>query len=190
MLAAWRIADPLEAPLAVSVNVSRAELALGDKLLRRVRDTLAAAGLPASCLQLEVTEREVMRDPEASQQLMHALRKLGVRLAMDDFGTGTSSLACLRDYPFDVIKIDRSFIRDISTRADVMAVVHATLTLIANLGRETVAEGVEDAAQVSALQSLGCRYAQGYYFARPQTRAQLGDALALSQQFALQQPAA
>lgn len=190
MLAAWRIADPLEAPLAVSVNVSRAELALGDKLLRRVCDTLAAAGLPASCLQLEVTEREVMRDPEASQQLMHALRKLGVRLAMDDFGTGTSSLACLRDYPFDVIKIDRSFIRDISTRADVMAVVHATLTLIANLGRETVAEGVEDAAQVSALQSLGCRYAQGYYFARPQTRAQLGHVLALSQQFALQQPAA
>ena len=190
MLAAWRIADPLDAPLAVSVNVSRAELALGDKLLRRVCDTLAAAGLPASCLQLEVTEREVMRDPEASQQLMHALRKLGVRLAMDDFGTGTSSLACLRDYPFDVIKIDRSFIRDISTRADVMAVVHATLTLIANLGRETVAEGVEDAAQVSALQSLGCRYAQGYYFARPQTRTQLGHTLALSQQFALQQPAA
>ena len=190
MLAAWRIADPLDAPLAVSVNVSRAELALGDKLLRRVCDTLAAAGLPASCLQLEVTEREVMRDPEASQQLMHALRKLGVRLAMDDFGTGTSSLACLRDYPFDVIKIDRSFIRDISTRADVMAVVHATLTLNANLGRETVAEGVEDAAQVSALQSLGCRYAQGYYFARPQTRTQLGHTLALSQQFALQQPAA
>lgn len=190
MLAAWRIADPLEAPLAVSVNVSRAELALGDKLLRRVCDTLAAAGLPASCLQLEVTEREVMRDPEASQQLMHALRKLGVRLAMDDFGTGTSSLACLRDYPFDVIKIDRSFIRDISTRADVMAVVHATLMLIANLGRETVAEGVEDAAQVSALQSLGCRYAQGYYFAKPQTRAQLGHALARANQFALQQPAA
>ena len=190
MLAAWRIADPLEAPLAVSVNVSRAELALGDKLLRRVCDTLAAAGLPASCLQLEVTEREVMRDPEASQQLMHALRKLGVRLAMDDFGTGTSSLACLRDYPFDVIKIDRSFIREISTRADVMAVVHATLTLIANLGRETVAEGVEDEAQVSALQSLGCRYAQGYYFAKPQTRAQLGHALARANEFALQQPAA
>ena len=190
MLAAWRTADPLEAPLAVSVNVSRAELALGDKLLRRVCDTLAAVGLPASSLQLEVTEREVMRDPEASQQLMHALRKLGVRLAMDDFGTGTSSLACLRDYPFDVIKIDRSFIRDISTRADVMAVVHATLTLIENLGRETVAEGVEDAAQVSALQSLGCRYAQGYYFAKPQTRAQLGQALARANELALQQPAA
>ena len=190
MLAAWRVADPLEAPLAVSVNVSRAELALGDRLLRRVCDTLAAAGLPAHCLQLEVTEREVMRDPAASQQLMHALRKLGVRLAMDDFGTGTSSLACLRDYPFDVIKIDRSFIRDISTRADVLAVVHATLTLIANLGRETVAEGVEDASQVSALQSLGCRYAQGYYFAKPQTRAQLGHSMPNNGYSTLQLPAA
>ena len=186
MLANWRASNAESAPLVVSVNVSRAELALGDRLLTRVSDVLAATGLPASCLQLEVTEREVMRDPDASQQLMVALRATGVRLAMDDFGTGTSSLACLRDYPFDVIKIDRSFLRDISTRPDVMALVHATLLLIENLGRETVAEGVENAEQVAALQSLGCRYAQGYYFARPQTSINLS----LQSQYQVQQPAA
>ena len=187
MLVAWRAQNLQAAPVSVSVNVSRAELALGDRLLERVRDTLASTGLPPHCLQLEVTEREVMRDPQASQQLMMALRDLGVRLAMDDFGTGTSSLACLRDYPFDVIKIDRSFLRDISTRADVMALVHATLLLIENLGRETVAEGVENAEQVAALQSLGCRYAQGYFFARPQVSIDLSfDVPGLQ----LQQPAA
>ena len=186
MLADWRISNAESAPLVVSVNVSRAELALGDRLMSRVRDVLADTSLPASCLQLEVTEREVMRDPESSQQLMIALRALGVRLAMDDFGTGTSSLACLRDYPFDVIKIDRSFLRDISTRPDVMALVHATLLLIENLGRETVAEGVENAEQVAALQSLGCRYAQGYYFARPQASINLS----LRSEYQVQQPAA
>ena len=101
-------------PATVSVNVSRAELGLGPRLLERIRAILAQTGLPAECLQLEVTEREVMRDPTASHALMQSLREIGVRLAMDDFGTGTSSLACLRDYPFDTIKIDRSFVSDLA----------------------------------------------------------------------------
>jgi EAL domain-containing protein (putative c-di-GMP-specific phosphodiesterase class I) len=108
-----------------------------------------------------------MRDAEASLRLIHDLRSLGVRLAMDDFGTGTSSLSCLRDYPFDVIKIDRSFVRDLASNPDVLAVIHATLTLVENLSMGSVAEGVEDATQVAVLQSLGCRFAQGYYFSRP-----------------------
>jgi EAL domain-containing protein (putative c-di-GMP-specific phosphodiesterase class I) len=86
---------------------------------------------------------------------------------MDDFGTGTSSLACLRDYPFDSVKIDRSFLSGLTRSRDVMALIHATLTLLENLGMSSVAEGVEDAAQLAVLQSLGCRYAQGYYFSRP-----------------------
>jgi EAL domain-containing protein (putative c-di-GMP-specific phosphodiesterase class I) len=98
---------------------------------------------------------------------MERLRALGVRLAMDDFGTGTSSLACLRQYPFDVIKIDRSFVHDLAENPDVLAVIHATITLVENLGKASVAEGVEEAAQVAVLQSLGCRFAQGYYFSRP-----------------------
>jgi EAL domain-containing protein (putative c-di-GMP-specific phosphodiesterase class I) len=147
--------------------VSRAELALGERLLGRIRQTLSQTGISADSLQLEVTEREVMRDPEASLALMRRLRELGVRLAMDDFGTGTSSLACLRQYPFDVIKIDRSFVNDLAADPDVLAVIHATITLVENLGKASVAEGVEEPAQVAVLQSLGCRYAQGYYFSRP-----------------------
>lgn len=172
-LAAWRRENPRRAPQSISINISRAELALGDRLLARVRSALEETGLPAACLQLEVTEREVMRDPRATLRLMHALREMGVRLAMDDFGTGTSSLGCLRDYPFDVIKIDRSFVHDISGNADVLAVIHATITLVENLGKMSVAEGVERREQVAVLQSLGCHYAQGYFFSRPLSEQQM-----------------
>jgi len=177
-LAEWRRVAPDLAPATISVNVSRAELALGQRLLERVRNTLARTGLPASCLQLEVTEREVMRDPEASHELMHALRALGVCMAMDDFGTGTSSHACLRDYPFDTIKIDGSFVRDLASSRDVRSVIQATVTLVENLGMASLAEGVETAAQVTILKSLGCRYAQGYYYSRPVQAAALLAALA------------
>jgi diguanylate cyclase (GGDEF)-like protein/PAS domain S-box-containing protein len=166
-LVAWRQQDPEGAPRTISVNVSRAELALGTRLLARIRETLARTGLPPQCLQLEVTEREVMQNPAASHALMSELRADGVRLSMDDFGTGTSSLACLRDYPFDTIKIDRSFVSDLTANRDVLAVIHATITLVENLEMTSVAEGVETAEQVAILQSLGCRYAQGYYFSRP-----------------------
>jgi EAL domain-containing protein (putative c-di-GMP-specific phosphodiesterase class I) len=108
-----------------------------------------------------------MREPGTSLTLMNDLRLLGVRLAMDDFGTGTSSLACLRDYPFDTIKIDRSFLGDLVDQSDLMAVIHATITLVANLGKASVAEGVETAAQLAILQAMDCRYAQGYYLSRP-----------------------
>jgi len=177
-LVQWRRQDPDGAPKSVSVNISRAELALGQRLLARVRDTLQLTGLPAHCLQLEVTEREVMRDPAASLELMRELQAIGVNMAMDDFGTGTSSLACLREYPFDTIKIDRSFVSDLAASPDVLAVIHATITLVENLGKAGVAEGVENESQVAILQSLGCRYAQGYYFSRPVPAEQLLDALA------------
>jgi EAL domain-containing protein (putative c-di-GMP-specific phosphodiesterase class I) len=166
-LARWQKLDPDKAPRVVSVNVSRAELAQGQRLLDGVRAALDAAGLPPQSLQLEVTEREVMRDPEASLALMHRLREIGVRLAMDDFGTGTSSLGCLREYPFDVIKIDRSFINGLSAGPDTLAVIHATITLVENLGKCSVGEGVETAEQLAILQSLGCHYAQGYFLGRP-----------------------
>jgi diguanylate cyclase (GGDEF)-like protein/PAS domain S-box-containing protein len=166
-LARWQKYDPARAPRVVSVNLSRAELTQGPRLLENVRAALAAANLPPQCLQIEVTEREVMRNPEASLGLMRELRQIGVRLAMDDFGTGNSSLGCLRDYPFDVIKIDQSFVRGISAGADTLAVIHATITLVENLGKSSVAEGVETAEQLAILQSLGCHYAQGYHLGRP-----------------------
>jgi len=166
-MAKWRREDANLAPATVSVNISRAELAIGERLLHQVRDTLHYTGLPGHCLQLEVTEREIMRNPEASRTLMRQLQTLGVKIAMDDFGSGTSSLGVLRDYPFDAIKIDRSFVQDLCTSDDVMALMHATINLIENLGMSSVAEGVEDSSQAGILQSMGCRYAQGYLFAHP-----------------------
>lgn len=166
-LVRWRAQDPQRAPRMISVNVSRAELALGSQLLEQLRDTLERVGLPAQCLQLEVTEREVMRNPEASLRLMHELQDLGVKLAMDDFGTGTSSLGFLRNYPFNTIKIDRSFVQDLAGSRDVLAVIHATINLVENLGMESLAEGVEEPSQIAILQSLGCRFAQGYFFSPP-----------------------
>ena len=173
----WRRRDPECAPRSIGVNVSRAELSLGNLFLEKTRDTLRSVGLPPACLQLEVTEREVMRNPEGCLELMRELRRLGVRLAMDDFGTGNSSLGCLRDYPFDAIKIDRSFVEDLTRSRDVLAVTHATIALITNLGMDSVAEGVEAAAQVAVLQSLGCRYGQGHLFSRPVRAEQLLNAL-------------
>jgi diguanylate cyclase (GGDEF)-like protein/PAS domain S-box-containing protein len=177
-LLAWRAQDPERAPATVSVNVSRAELALGNRLLEQVRSTLMQVGLPPQCLQLEVTEREVMRNPEASLALMQALRQLGVRLAMDDFGTGTSSLGFLRDYPFDVIKIDRSFVNELAINRDALTMNHATINLIENLGMASLAEGIEEPAQVAVLQSLGCRYGQGFLFSRPVPAGELLQSLA------------
>jgi EAL domain-containing protein (putative c-di-GMP-specific phosphodiesterase class I) len=97
---------------------------------------------------------------------------------MDDFGTGTSSLSLLKDYPFDTIKIDRSFVQDLVANRDVLAVTHATVALISNLGMASLAEGIEDRAQVSVLQSLGCRYGQGFFFSRAVRADRLLDALA------------
>ena len=173
----WRAIAPQRAPERVSVNLSRAEIALGNKLFERVRDTLEAVGLPPHCLALEVTEREVMRNPEAALELLHNLRNFGVRLAMDDFGTGTSSLALLRAYPFDTIKIDRSFLQDVDTSREVLAVIQATVSLIENLEMASLAEGVEEAGQVDILKSLGCRYAQGFFFSRPVRAERLLDVM-------------
>lgn len=164
--AAWLREHP-DSPALVSVNLSRVQLGKPDVLLATVEQILDQAGLPAGRLQLEVTERDVMRDPAAVLLLMRHLRALGVRLAMDDFGTGTSSLACLRDYPFDVIKIDRGFVGDLGRNGQVLALVHATMMLIENLGMTSVAEGVETTAQAAILQSVGCRLAQGWLFGPP-----------------------
>ncbi|MET0280618.1 MAG: EAL domain-containing protein [Steroidobacteraceae bacterium] len=172
-LARWRRLDADNAPESISVNVSRAELAQGAALIRTVRAALEAAQLPPSCLQLEVTEREVMRDPKGALAVMQLLREIGVRLAMDDFGTGTSSLGCLRDYPFDVIKIDRSFVAGLEGGSDTLSVIHATITLVSNLGKASVAEGVETPGQLAILQSLGCDYAQGYHLGRPVIESQV-----------------
>jgi diguanylate cyclase (GGDEF)-like protein/PAS domain S-box-containing protein len=163
---AWIGAHPASRA-TISVNLSRIQMSQPERLLTAIERVLGRSGLSPQRLQLEVTERDVMRDPAAVLVLIRQIRALGVRLAMDDFGTGTSSLACLRDYPFDVIKIDRAFVGDLGRDAQVMALVHATMMLIENLGMVSVAEGVESAPQVAILQSVGCRLGQGWHFGQP-----------------------
>jgi diguanylate cyclase (GGDEF)-like protein/PAS domain S-box-containing protein len=168
-LAEWRRLDHERAPRMVSVPISRAELALGSQLIERTVRILEASGLAPHCLQLEVTERQVMRNPESALAVMRELRRIGVHLAMDDFGTGTSSLRFLREYPFNIIKIDRSLIKDLTGGASVLAVTHATLSLIENLGMTSLMEGVEERSQLAILKSLGCHYAEGPLFSSPVT---------------------
>ena len=165
--ATWQRENPSLAPAIISVNLSRVQMNLGDQLPVLVQEVLDQSGMQAHHLQLEVTEREVMREPGHSRALMDKLHAMGVKLAMDDFGTGTSSLGCLRELPFDVIKIDKSFVDELASSADGMAVIHATVNVVRNLGMTSVAEGIEEQAQVGILQSLGCDFGQGYYFSRP-----------------------
>ena len=173
----WYAADPGLAPATVSVNVSRVELAQSQEFRWQIAELLRSVRLPAHRLQLEVTERNVMRNAEAILKLMRDLKTLGVRLAMDDFGTGTSSLSILRTYPFDVIKIDRSFVQGLVSGADVRAVMHATIGLVERLGMPSLVEGIEDQAQLSLLCSMGCAYGQGWLFSAP---VAAGEVLAVS----------
>ncbi|MFY8085768.1 MAG: putative bifunctional diguanylate cyclase/phosphodiesterase, partial [Rubrivivax sp.] len=144
----WQQEDAALAPATVSVNLSRVQLSLGERLLTLVRSALADADMPAAALQLEITEREVSHQASGTRELMQALRSLGVKLAMDDFGTGASSLGCLRDFPFDTIKIDKSFVTDLCNDPHVLAVAHATVNVIENLGMVSVAEGVEEPGEL------------------------------------------
>jgi diguanylate cyclase (GGDEF)-like protein len=163
----WLSVDPQRAPETVSVNVSRVELAQAGEFRVRIADLLRAMELPAARLQLEVTERNVMRNPQAALKLMRDLKALGVKIAMDDFGTDASSLSVLRTYPFDVVKIDRSFLEGLLNVESVQAVMHATIGLIERLGMASVVEGIEEPAQRTLLRAMGCGYGQGWLFSRP-----------------------
>ena len=159
------------AGLPVSVNLSPVQFAREDDLVGRVARALAASGLAAGRLVLEITETVLMRDQPATVAVLGELRALGVRLAIDDFGVGYSSLAYLRRFPVDKLKLDRSFVRDIERDPEDRKIVGAMILLGQTLGLETVAEGVESEAQLRCLAELGCDQAQGYLIARPMRHA-------------------
>nr|WP_276082346.1 EAL domain-containing protein [Methylobacterium sp. GC_Met_2] len=156
------------ASVRVSVNVSAVQFRGG--LEEAVVAALSATGLPARRLKLEVTESLLMQNPEQAVGVLHRLRALGVRLALDDFGTGYSSLSYLRRFPFDKIKIDRSFIRDIAD-PDAAAIVRAVVSIGERLGMGIVAEGVETVEQLELVRREGCTEVQGYIFSKPRTAA-------------------
>lgn len=150
----------------VAVNVSAAQFK-GPGLLAAVSGALSFSSLPPGRLELEITETALLADADSTLSVLRELRASGVRIAMDDFGTGYSSLGYLRSFPFDKIKIDRSFVRDLETSADCKAIVHAVTGLGMNLGIAITAEGVETAAQLDQIRAEGCDQVQGHLFSRP-----------------------
>ncbi|MBX3651800.1 MAG: EAL domain-containing protein [Burkholderiales bacterium] len=161
-------------PLTMSVNLSARQMR-DENLVRLIRRTLEETGLPAARLELEITESMVMSDISRSAEILKAIKGLGVRIAMDDFGTGYSSLSYLKRFPIDRLKIDQSFIRDITTDASDAALTRSIIALAHNLGIRVLAEGVETGAQREFLVEAGCDEAQGYFFGKPVTAAEFRD---------------
>ena len=151
----------------VAVNLSPAQFGLMD-VVSSADEALARSGLSPARLELEITETVLLDEGDGLLEVLHALRARGIRIAMDDFGTGYSSLSYLRRFPFDKIKIDQSFVREMETRPDCITIVRSIAALGASLGMTTTAEGVETPGQFAQLQAAGCDQAQGYLFGRPQ----------------------
>ena len=166
MRAACREAAQWPDGIRVAVNVSSIQFS-HPALAETVLSALAGGGLSPDRLEIELTESIFLEGDEATLANLHRLRALGVRIALDDFGTGYSSLSYLQSFPFDKLKIDQSFIRNLLARPGASAVVRAIIELAAALGMETTAEGVEDPAQLEELRLQGCSTVQGYLFSRP-----------------------
>jgi diguanylate cyclase (GGDEF)-like protein len=154
----------------VAVNVSAVQFHRGS-LNESILLALGNSGLAPNRLEVEITESIFLEGGDATLRVLHSLRSLGVRIALDDFGTGYSSLSYLQSFPFDKLKIDRSFIQNLLTRDGAIAIVHAITELANALGMETTAEGVEETAQLMELRAHGCSSVQGYLFAEPMSAA-------------------
>lgn len=159
----------------ISVNLSGVNF-MDAQLIPTVRAELAKAGVPASRIEFELTETVLMRDLDYATGILAQLREMGVRVAVDDFGTGFSSLAYLRRLAVDTLKIDRSFVSELDDGQGI-AIVEAVIGLAHSLGLEVVAEGVETISQLAALHQRGCHLIQGYLFARPMSAKMLSQAL-------------
>jgi diguanylate cyclase (GGDEF)-like protein/PAS domain S-box-containing protein len=181
-LKAW--SDLAIAPPTVAVNLSGAQFKLASRLDQIVTENLTRYNVAPEQLELELTESVLIETTQRHGETFKRLRKIGVRLAIDDFGTGYSSLDYLRSFRVSRLKIDRRFIKDVTTSADDAAIVRATIGLAHELGIEVIAEGVETAGQRDFLISAGCKLAQGYYFGKPMPTAATTELLRRSFQFA------
>ncbi len=158
--------------IGVAVNLSPVQFK-NPNLIASVTEALEKSGLAARRLELEITESVLLQNSEATLTTLHDLRAMGVRISLDDFGTGYSSLSYLRSFPFDKIKIDRSFVSELATREDSVAIIRAVTGLGRSLGIVTTAEGVENDAQLELLRREGCTQAQGYLFSMPRPASEV-----------------
>ncbi|MET9676228.1 aminotransferase class I/II-fold pyridoxal phosphate-dependent enzyme [Streptomyces sp. NPDC006482] len=170
-IARWQRSRPRRPPLYANVNVSARQFR-DPGFLEGVRRTLRSSGLAPGSLVLELTETVLMRQDTQISTTMAALKDLGVSIAIDDFGTGFSSLSYLREFPIDILKVDKSFIDDITTDPQQVALVEGIVRIADVLGLLVVAEGIEHEEQRELLAEMGCRYGQGFLFARPMTAHQ------------------
>lgn len=165
-LRTWQDSPGASRSLYVSVNVSPRQFAQPG-FCQQVRGSLAEFGCRPEGLQIEITESVLIENREQAMAALHELRETGVRVAIDDFGTGYSSLSYLREFPVDVLKVDRSFVESIESQGEARALVHAIIALARTLKLTTVAEGIERAEQIEALRALQCETGQGYFFSHP-----------------------
>jgi diguanylate cyclase (GGDEF)-like protein len=161
----------------VAVNVSPLQFR-NKGLVSAVMFALATSGLRSDRLELEITETVLMHNNDATLAALHQLRSLGVRISMDDFGTGYSSLSYLRSFPFDKIKIDQSFVRDLIAKPDSIAIIRAVSGLGNSFGMTTTAEGVETQEQLDQMRAEGCTEVQGYFYSKPMPASEVGQLLA------------
>ena len=166
-------------PMRIAVNISAAELRAKD-YVAGVRAILLETGLEPGYLELELTETFLMQDSTSTTDVLQALKGMGVHLALDDFGTGYSSLSYLRRFPIDTLKIDQSFVRDLTTDADDASIVSAVISMGKSLHKRVVAEGVETPEQLAFLQEQNCPEGQGYYLSQPLVAGQLTQLLRLT----------
>ena len=162
--------------LKVAVNLSPAQL-MGTGITETIANALERSGLSPHRLQLEITETAVMENAGKAISILRHLRATGVEIAMDDFGTGYSSLSSLRNFPFNKIKIDRSFINDVTTSKESRAILRTIISLAGTMGMTTTAEGVETAEQLAIVRAEGCSEMQGYFFSKPKPLEYLGEFL-------------
>jgi len=167
-------AEAAKWPDDVKVTVNLSPVQFRNKtLVPMVTSAIANSGIPAARLELEITETIMLQNTDGTLAVLRTLQGLGVHISMDDFGTGYSSLSYLRSFPFDKIKIDQSFVRDLDKGSDAIAIIHAVSGLGKSFGMTTTVEGVETKEQLEQVRSEGCTEGQGYLFSRPQPASEV-----------------
>jgi len=172
-LQTWHAAFPRIPPLTMSVNFCMQHLAQAE-LAASIGNIVAETGVQASSLKIEITESDMMQNPEAVTGVLRQIGAHHIDSCLDDFGTGYSSLSHLQQLPIAFLKIDQSFVRRLGVDDDALAIVKTIIVLAHQLGRQVIAEGVETAQHLAMLRSLGCEFGQGYFFAKPLSGEDIG----------------